>query len=79
MRLRHMDGGLVHHRSHRHSSEKPVCWNPRSADRTVVAIATAPVYVMIGAGTRGSTDTIADDAQNSFRIGYKAITHNMSF
>tara|TARA_R110000822_G_scaffold58002_5_gene145408 strand:- start:826 stop:1857 length:1032 start_codon:yes stop_codon:yes gene_type:complete len=61
------------------SSQQALGWNTRSADRTVVAIATAPVYVMIGAGTRGSTDTIADDAQNSFRIGYKAITHNMSF
>jgi hypothetical protein len=61
------------------SSQQALGWNTRNADRTVVAIASAPVYVMVGAGTRGNTDTIADSAQNSFRIGYKAITHDMSF
>ena len=54
-------------------------WNTRSADRIIIAAASDPVYVMVGAGTRGNTDTIADFAQNSFRIGYKAITHDMSF
>ena len=54
-------------------------WNTRSADRVVIAAASDPVYLMVGAGTRGNTDTIADSAQNSFRIGYKAITHNLSF
>ena len=33
----------------------------RNADRTVIAAASDPVYVMVGAGTRGSTDTIADN------------------
>jgi hypothetical protein len=61
------------------SSQQALGWNTRSADRIVIAAASDPVYVMVGAGTRGNTDTIADDAQNSFRIGYKAITHNMSF
>ena len=54
-------------------------WNTRSADRVVIAAASDPVYLMVGAGTRGNTDTIADSAQNSFRIGYKALTHNLSF
>ena len=54
-------------------------WNTRSADRVLIAAASDPVYLMVGAGTRGNTDTIADSAQNSFRIGYKALTHDMSF
>ena len=61
------------------SSQQALGWNTRNADRTVIAAASDPVYVMVGAGTRGNSDTITDDAQNSFRIGYKAITHDMSF
>jgi hypothetical protein len=61
------------------TADRALGWNTRNADRTVIAAASDPVYLMVGAGTRGSTDTIADDAQNSFRIGYKAITHDMSF
>jgi len=61
------------------SSEQALGWNTRNADRTVIAAASDPVYVMVGAGTRGNSDTIAEDDQNSFRIGYKAITHDMSF
>ena len=61
------------------SDQRALGWNTRNADRTLIAAASDPVYVMVGAGTRGSTDTIADNAQNSFRIGYKAITHDMSF
>ena len=61
------------------ATDRALGWNTRNADRTLVAAASDPVYVMVGAGTRGNTDTIADFAQNSFRIGYKAITHDMSF
>ena len=61
------------------TADRALGWNTRNADRTVIAAASDPVYLMVGAGTRGSTDTIADDAQNSFRIGYKALTHDMSF
>ena len=61
------------------SSQQALGWNTRNADRTVIAAASDPVYLMVGAGTRGNSDTIADNAQNSFRIGYKAITHDMSF
>ena len=61
------------------TADRALGWGSRNADRTVIAAASDPVYVMVGAGTRGNSDTIADNAQNSFRIGYKAITHNMSF
>jgi len=61
------------------TADRALGWNTRNADRTIIAAASDPVYLMVGAGTRGSTDTIADSAQNSFRIGYKALTHNMSF
>ena len=61
------------------TDDRALGWNTRNADRVIIAAASDPVYLMVGAGTRGSTDTIADDAQNSFRIGYKAITHDMSF
>ena len=61
------------------TDDRALGWNTRSADRTLIAAESDPVYVMVGAGTRGNSDTIADDAQNSFRIGYKALTHDMSF
>ena len=61
------------------ATDRALGWNTRNADRTLIAAASDPVYVMVGVGTRGNTDTIADNAQNSFRIGYKAITHDMSF